>query len=59
MTLSYAKVCATLSMMRIDLNWADDQYLSTLMNILDEYGKMTKKPEKKKVGANEIGKFIV
>ena len=59
MTLSYAKVCATLSMIHIDLNWADDQYFSTLMNIVDEYGKAVKKPEKKKVGASEIGKFIV
>lgn len=59
MTLSYAKVCATLSMMHIDLNWADDQYLFTIMNVLDEYTKLTTKPEKKKVGASEIGKFIV
>lgn len=59
MTISYAKVCATLSMMRIDLNWADEQYFSTLMTVVDEYAKISKKPEKKKVGANEIGKFIV
>ena len=59
MTISYAKVCASLSMARIDLNWADDQYFTTLMNILDEYAKIGKKPEKKKVGASEIGKFIV
>ena len=59
MTISYAKVCATLSMVHIDLNWADDQYLYTLMNVMDEYAKIGKKPEKKKVGASDIGKFIV
>lgn len=59
MTISYAKVCASLSTARIDLNWADDQYFYTLMNILDEYTKIGKKPEKKKVGASEIGKFVV
>ena len=59
MTISYAKVCATLSMVHIDLNWADNQYLYTLMNIMDEYAKIGKKPEKKKVGASDIGKFIV
>ncbi len=58
MILSYAKVCATLAMMHIDLAWADEQYLSTLFDILDEYGKLGKKPEKKKVGASDIGKFI-
>lgn len=59
MTLSYAKVCATLSMAHIDLNWADDQYLFTLVDIMEEYSKIGKKPEKKKVGASEIGKFVV
>lgn len=59
MTLSYAKVCATLAMARIDLNWADNQYFATLMDILEEYSKIGKKPEKKKVGASDIGKFIV
>jgi len=59
MTISYAKVCATLAMMHIDLAWADEQYFDTLMTIVDEYTNMGKKPEKKKVGASEIGKFIV
>lgn len=59
MTLSYAKVCATLSMIHIDLNWADDQYFNTLMDIMEEYANIGKKSEKKKVGASEIGKFIV
>ena len=58
MIISYAKVCATLSMTHIDLNWADEQYLTTLLKILEEYAKIGKKPEKKKVGASEIGKFI-
>lgn len=59
MTISYAKVCATLAMIHIDLAWADDQYFNTLMDIVDEYTKIGKKPEKKKVGASDIGKFIV
>lgn len=59
MTISYAKVCATLAMIHIDLNWADDQYFNTLMDIVEEYTNIGKKPEKKKVGASDIGKFIV
>ena len=58
MTLSYAKICASLAMIHIDLNWADDQYFITLMNLMDEYTKIGKKPERKKVGASDIGKFI-
>ena len=46
-------------MMNIDLAWADEQYFSTLMDVAEEYAKLNKKPEKKKVGASDIGKFIV
>lgn len=59
MTISYAKVCATLAMIHIDLNWADGQYFNTLMDIVEEYTNIGKKPEKKKVDASDIGKFIV
>jgi len=57
--LSYGVICATLSRLNINLQWADDQYLPVLMTIMGEYTKSIKKPERKKVGASDIGKYIV
>lgn len=58
MSLSYAVFCATLARLGISLEWADDQYLVTLSNIMGEYAKLGNKPERKKVGSANIGKFI-
>lgn len=58
MNLSYASLCCVLATMHIDLNWADDQYMTTLLKIVREYNKLGKKSEKRKVTASEMGNFI-
>lgn len=58
MNLSYAVICATLTRMNVNLMWADEQYPATLFKVIGEFAKMGKKPEKKKVGSSNIGKFI-
>lgn len=58
MNLSYAVMCATLTRMNINLMWADEQYPATLFKVIGEYVKVGKKPEKRKVGSSQIGKFI-
>lgn len=51
-------MCATLSQLHIDLNWADEQYMSTLLKLIREFNKMASKKERTKVGASNIKKFI-
>lgn len=51
-------MCSVLATMHIDLNWADNQYLSTLLKVIREFNKLGKKPEKRKVTASEMGNFI-
>lgn len=58
MNLSYASVCCVLATMHIDLNWADEQYMTTLLKIVREYNKLGKKSEKRKVTASEMSGFI-
>lgn len=43
----------------VSLEWADNQYLSTLIKLIGEYTKQGEKPEKKKVSSSDIGKFVV
>ena len=46
-------------MNRIDLNWADSQYWSTLFEVIGEVAKFHEKPQKKKVSTDQISKMIV
>ena len=46
------------SVAKVDLNWADNQYFSTLFNVLGEITKTLTPKEKKKVTAMEAQKFI-
>ena len=59
MNLSYGSICAYLAMMHIELSWADEHYLSTIFNVMGEYAKLGTKPERKKVGSADIGKYVV
>ena len=56
MTISYAMVCAVLAKLNIDLEWADDHYLTTLFDIIGESVK--EKPHKETVGSAGISKYI-
>lgn len=49
---------AYLSVARIDLNWADEQYLSTLLKVMGEMNKLYTPKQKQKVSASEMQKFI-
>lgn len=51
-------MCCVLATMHIDLNWADEQYMTTLLKIVREYNKLGKKSEKRKVTASEMSGFI-
>ena len=51
-------MCASLLATKIDLNWADNQHLSTLIDIVGEYSKLFTKKEKKKVNAEQMKRFI-
>lgn len=48
-------------MFHIDLNWADNQYWCTLLDVLGEIDKCFDKPQEKKrvkVGADRIGLYV-
>lgn len=49
---------ALLGVSKVDLMWAEDQYWSTLFNVIREYGKLMTPKEKKKVSAGEMQSFI-
>lgn len=51
-------MCATLSMIHVDLSWADDQYWVTLIKLIREYTKAHTKPKKEKLTAKEMSGFI-
>ena len=56
--ITYAKVCAMLALSDVSLEWAESQYWSTLFAVISEKAKLMKKPQKKKVGANEMRRFV-
>ena len=49
---------ASLSLLGIDLQWADNQYWTTLMKVMGDIIKIKKPRKREKVSANSIGKFI-
>ena len=49
---------ALCSVAKIDLNWADNQYFTTLFNVLGEISKTLTPKEKKKITASEASQFI-
>ena len=49
---------ASLCALHIDLQWAEDQYWSTLLNVIGEITKMRTPKKKTKVSANEMQRFI-
>lgn len=49
---------ASLLAIHCDLGWADNQYMSTLVDVISEYHALFNKPEKKKVDSQSIKKFI-
>jgi hypothetical protein len=49
---------ALLGVAKMDLNWADDQYWSTLFDVLREYTKIITPKEKRPVTAGDMTKFI-
>jgi len=49
---------ASLSIAKIDLNWADNQYWSTLFKVIREKNKMLKPIERKKVTSQQMAGFI-
>ena len=51
-------MCATLTLSKVDLTWADDQYWSTLLKVVGEIAKVYKPKEKKKVTNTEMQNFI-
>lgn len=54
---------ATLTIARIDLEWADNQYWSTLYQVVEEINKIMQPKEKEtkkvKVSASQMQNFIV
>lgn len=58
MTFSYVKMVASLSIAQIDLNWADNQYWTTLFAIIREKNAILKPKEKHKLSADEMQMFI-
>ena len=51
-------MCALLGASKIDLNWADNQYWCTLLDVIREYSKLMTPKEKRKVTASEMQAFI-
>lgn len=49
---------ALLSVAGVDLEWAEDQYWSTLSNIIGEITKIKTPKKKEKVTASQMGGFI-
>ena len=49
---------ASLSIARIDLVWAEDQYWSTLFKVIGEVNKMLTPKEKKPVSAKQMKSFV-
>lgn len=47
-----------LTLVKIDLEWADGQYWETLWEVIGEISNCYKKPQKHKLNANEIKQFI-
>lgn len=45
-------------MAKVDLTWADDQYLSTLLKVIGEVAKIYTPHKKEKVSSSEMKKFI-
>lgn len=56
--ISYPYICSLLCVAKIDLNWADDQYLSTLFKLIGELNKIYTPKKKEKVSASEMARFI-
>lgn len=56
--ITYAKLCAMLSAYHIDLNWAQDQYWSTLFAVISEQQKLRQKPQKQKATASDMSRFV-
>ena len=49
---------ASLSVLGIDLEWADDQYWSMLLNVIGEAVKIRTPKKKEKVNASQMKGFI-
>lgn len=49
---------ANLLAIHIPPDWADEQYLSTLVDVMGEYSHIFDKKEKKKVDAETMKRFI-
>ena len=49
---------ATLSVLGIDLEWADNQYWSTLLGVIREATEIRTPKKKEKVSAKEMQNFI-
>lgn len=49
---------ATLSVLGVDLVWAEDQYWSTLSRVIGEMNRIRTPKKKEKVSANQISQFI-
>lgn len=49
---------ASLSIARIDLNWAEDQYWSTLLKVIREKTRMLTPKERKPVSAKQMEGFV-
>lgn len=47
-----------LTLNRIDLVWADEQYWTTLLKVFKSITNISKPKEKRKVSASELNQFI-
>ena len=56
--ISYPKMIASLCALGIDLNWADDQYWITLLQVIGESVKLRTPKKKEKVSASAMQKYI-
>lgn len=51
-------MCAMLVAYKVDLDWAQNQYWTTLFAVISESQKMRQKPQKKKATATDMSRFI-
>lgn len=47
-----------LALSDVSLEWAEGQYWATLFAVISEKTKLMKKPQKKKVSANDMRRFV-
>lgn len=56
--MTYPKMCAILSLMHMDMSWANEQYWGTLFEIIFEYNKLVSPKKKEKIGGKQLMSYV-